>query len=153
MVDGWGLLHSLLADVVADVVGAASKEAASATTAERDTWTLIASLAAEPARENCMGGNHSPVQLNPSSKTGTGTAVSLPACMAFGVQLSLPDAAVLPQNAGTQAQRDCTVCCCCKYCALWQMQCVARPSMRCASEGYDNIHVPPFHQHLYKFTK
>ena len=56
VVDGWGLLHSLLADVIADVVGAASKEAASATAAERDAWTLIASLAAEPARENCMGG-------------------------------------------------------------------------------------------------
>ena len=55
MVDGWGLLHSLLADVIADVVGAASKEAASASAAERDAWTLIASLATEPARENCMG--------------------------------------------------------------------------------------------------
>ena len=56
MVDGWGLLHSLLADVIADVLGTASKEAATATAAEHDAWTLIASLAAEPARENCMGG-------------------------------------------------------------------------------------------------
>lgn len=56
MVDGWGLLHSLLADVIDDVLGTASKDAASAAAAEHDAWTLIASLAAEPARENCMGG-------------------------------------------------------------------------------------------------
>ena len=64
MVDGWGLLHSLLADVIADVLGTASREAATATAAEHDAWTLIASLAAEPARENCMGGPYSPNMLD-----------------------------------------------------------------------------------------
>lgn len=55
VVDGWGLLHSLLADVIDDVLGTARKDAVSAAAAEHDAWTLIASLAAEPARENCMG--------------------------------------------------------------------------------------------------
>ncbi|KAK9905588.1 hypothetical protein WJX75_002584 [Coccomyxa subellipsoidea] len=55
VVDGWGLMHSLLADVVDDIVGAASSEANSAAVAERDAWTLIASLSTELARDNCMG--------------------------------------------------------------------------------------------------
>lgn len=55
VVDGWGLLHSLLADIVDDILGAASTEANSAAAAERDTWTLIASLSTELARDNCMG--------------------------------------------------------------------------------------------------
>ena len=55
VVDGWGLLHSLLADVIDDVLGTATKDAVSAVAAEHDAWTLIASLATEPARENCMG--------------------------------------------------------------------------------------------------
>ena len=55
VVDGWGLMHSLLADVVDDIVGAASSEANSAAAAERDAWTLIASLSTELARDNCMG--------------------------------------------------------------------------------------------------
>ena len=59
VVDGWGLLHSLLADAIDDVLGTASKDAASAAAAEHDAWTLIASLATEPARENCMGGFNS----------------------------------------------------------------------------------------------
>lgn len=55
VVDGWGLLHSILADAIDDVLGTANKEAVSAAAAEHEAWTLIASLAAEPARENCMG--------------------------------------------------------------------------------------------------
>ncbi len=55
VVDGWGLMHSLLADVVDDIMGAASNEASSAAAAERDAWTLIASLSTEVARDNCMG--------------------------------------------------------------------------------------------------
>jgi hypothetical protein len=55
VVDGWGLLHSLLADVVDAIVGAANSEASSAAAAERDAWTLIASLSTEMAKDNCMG--------------------------------------------------------------------------------------------------
>ncbi len=45
----------MLADAIEDVLGTANKEAVSAAAAEHDAWTLIASLAAEPARGNCMG--------------------------------------------------------------------------------------------------
>ncbi len=48
-------MHSLLADVVDDILGAASSEASSAAAAERDAWTLIASFSTEVARDNCMG--------------------------------------------------------------------------------------------------
>ena len=83
-VHGWGLLHSLLADVIADVVGAASKEAASATAAERDAWTLIASLATEPARENCMGAAQDPVQLIRRSVKQAHTPDPFPGCLRLG---------------------------------------------------------------------
>jgi hypothetical protein len=55
VVDGWGLAHSLLADCCDDILGAASSDASSAAAAERDAWTLVASLAANPARDNCLG--------------------------------------------------------------------------------------------------
>ena len=64
VVDGWGLMHSLLADVVDDIVGAASSEANSAAVAERDAWTLIASLSTELARDNCMGEYFAQKSLN-----------------------------------------------------------------------------------------
>lgn len=51
--DGWALMHALLADVVSDLAGAAA--APECTAASADAWTMVSSLAAEPARGNALG--------------------------------------------------------------------------------------------------
>ena len=65
VVDGWGLAHSLLADCCDDILGVASSDASSAAAAERDAWTLVASLAANPARDNCLGARDLPAACCP----------------------------------------------------------------------------------------
>ena len=50
--DGWGLMHSLLVDVVKELLGVADLEPGSATA---DAWMMVSALATEPCRSNAAG--------------------------------------------------------------------------------------------------
>ena len=52
VVDGWGLLHELLADVVADVLGNPAEEAGAET---GGAWSMVSSVGDEPCRSNVVG--------------------------------------------------------------------------------------------------
>jgi len=52
-VDGWGLLHALLADVVEDLLARVPGDAAAAAAA--DSWQLVDALTTEPMRSNAIG--------------------------------------------------------------------------------------------------
>ncbi|KAK9836952.1 hypothetical protein WJX81_002248 [Elliptochloris bilobata] len=53
-VNGWGLLHALLADVVDDLLLRIAGDTA-ATAAATDSWQLVGALSAEPMRSNAVG--------------------------------------------------------------------------------------------------
>ena len=58
VVDGYGLLHELLADAVQDLFGQVSKEmqgSSSVAGATADTWTMVQSVTTEPCRDNAIG--------------------------------------------------------------------------------------------------
>ena len=58
VVDGYGLLHELLADAVQDLFGQVSKEMQSSSSvsgATADTWTMVQSVTTEPCRDNAIG--------------------------------------------------------------------------------------------------
>jgi hypothetical protein len=54
-VDGWGLLHALLADAADDLLVRVAGDAAAAAAAAADAWQLVGALADEPMRGNAMG--------------------------------------------------------------------------------------------------
>jgi len=54
-VDGWGLLHALLADAADDLLVRVPGAAAAAAAAAADAWQLVGALADEPMRGNAMG--------------------------------------------------------------------------------------------------
>lgn len=58
-VDGWGLLHSLTADVLRSVLGsaAASTKEADPQTAKAGNWTVVSSLDTEFNKANLLGEN------------------------------------------------------------------------------------------------
>ncbi len=53
--DGWGLLHALLADAADDLLVRVAGDAAAAAAAAADAWQLVGALADEPMRGNAMG--------------------------------------------------------------------------------------------------
>lgn len=58
VVDGYGLLHELLADAVQDLFGQVSKEmqgSSSMSGATADAWTMVQSVTTEPCRDNAIG--------------------------------------------------------------------------------------------------
>lgn len=61
VVDGFGLLHELLADVMEDLVDAIAKHnqqdavGSPVKGAAADSWTIVSSAAAETCRENSKG--------------------------------------------------------------------------------------------------
>ena len=107
MVDGWGLAHSLLADCCDDVLGAASSDASSAAAAERDAWTLVAALAANPARDNCLGARARALQAGPAPR-------KCPIRGFWQLTVHVPQSGVLTSNTRTQL----TGCSCC-YPKTW----------------------------------
>ena len=55
VVDGWGLLHSLLADAAEDLLGQAQGEASAAAAAAADAWTMVGGLSFGTVRDNAAG--------------------------------------------------------------------------------------------------
>ena len=62
MVDGYGLLHELMADVVEDLSGQVSKNnervpasGAAGALAAADTWLMVSSVSSEVCRSNAAG--------------------------------------------------------------------------------------------------
>lgn len=60
-VDGWGLLHALLADVVEDLLARVAGDAAAAAAA--DSWQLVDALMSEPMRSNAIGAKTLSLQM------------------------------------------------------------------------------------------